>query len=317
MPRKIASSETVANFVSEYGYKLSGEFVHSLVNIILICPNGHNYQCRFSDFKSGRRCSVCNKENRIKKTIVYYKDYVGSNSDYIFLGLNNKQIEIICPNGHLHSTFFHSFKNGFGCSQCSGNKKYTYEEIKRVIESNGYSLLSNTYKNANTKLHLKCPEGHDYFTVYNSFRQGYRCQKCYLSSNIGESSPNWKGGITPIANHLRGKINDWKIDSLKAYSFRCAISNEYSRELEIHHTYGFSSIVRELFEELGLQKHQKLKDYSDQDIKNVEALCLKKHYEYGLGIPLLPHIHKEFHDIYGKGNNTIEQFEEFKSLYGR
>lgn len=317
MPRKTTSTESVKKFVSEFGCKLSGEFTHSHINILLICPNGHEYSCRYPHFKLGNRCSICNKESRTQKKINEYKQFIETSSDYKFIGLDDKKIIVKCTNGHEHITYYHSFKKGFRCSKCSGNKKYTFEEVKGIIHHNGYTLISDSYKNANTKLHLKCPNNHDYFTVFNSFRKGYRCQKCYLSGNFGENSPNWKGGITPISNHLRGKIDEWKISSLKAYGFKCAISNVHSRDLEIHHPYGFSTIIREIFKDSALPKYQKLQDYSDEEMDNIERLCIQKHREYGLGIPLLPEIHKEFHDIYGKGNNTISQFEEFKALYRR
>ena len=43
-------------------------------------------------------------------------------------------------------------------------------------------------------------------------------------------------------------------------------------------------------------------------------MCLELHYQYGLGVSLLESVHKEFHDLYGRGDNTPEQFEEFKKM---
>ena len=59
--------------------------------------------------------------------------------------------------------------------------KLTYEEIKEYIESFGYKLLSNEYKNNKAKLKIKCPKGHIFLLEWNKFQQGRRCSKCDLT----------------------------------------------------------------------------------------------------------------------------------------
>lgn len=41
-------------------------------------------------------------------------------------------------------------------------KKLTYEFVKEQIERVGYSLVSKEYKNAKTKMKVKCDKGHIY-----------------------------------------------------------------------------------------------------------------------------------------------------------
>ena len=65
-------------------------------------------------------------------------------------------------------------------------KKRTYEEIKRYIESFGYELLSDEkdivnekgYVLTKTKLLIRCPKGHKYEVIFDSFQRGTRCRKC-------------------------------------------------------------------------------------------------------------------------------------------
>ena len=55
--------------------------------------------------------------------------------------------------------------------------------------------------------------------------------------------------------------------------------------------------------------------YDENELKIITDLIINKHYEYGLGIPILSPLHKIYHKIYGKGDNTPKQFEEFKQRY--
>lgn len=57
-------------------------------------------------------------------------------------------------------------------------KKYTYEEVKQIIESHGYKLISTEYINCKTKIEVECPDGHRYFVTFDVFCQGNRCPEC-------------------------------------------------------------------------------------------------------------------------------------------
>lgn len=59
------------------------------------------------------------------------------------------------------------------------NKKLTFTEIKKYIESYNYTLLSKEYINNKTKLLVKCDKGHpEYEVSFLKFKQGRRCPYC-------------------------------------------------------------------------------------------------------------------------------------------
>jgi len=55
------------------------------------------------------------------------------------------------------------------------SKKHNIEEIREVFKKCGYSLISNEYINAHTKLETLCHNGHSYFVTFTKWLSGSRC----------------------------------------------------------------------------------------------------------------------------------------------
>lgn len=77
---------------------------------------------------------------------------------------NEALLEFYCPiNNHgIFHLSYHKFHGGRGCQKCGKESKKKkirlgYDEVKSFIESQGYSLLSDSYVNNSYKLLLKCP----------------------------------------------------------------------------------------------------------------------------------------------------------------
>jgi len=135
-------------------------------------------------------------------------------------------------------------------------------------------------------------------------------------SNRGSNNCNWKGGLSPIHPYFRGILYEWKMDSLKKYNYKCALTNENNGDLQIHHiNENFSDIILETLNLLNLPIHQDMFNYSDEEIKLINKTFLDLNYNHGLGIPLRKNIHKLFHTLYGSKDNNKNQFEEFKIRY--
>ena len=52
------------------------------------------------------------------------------------------------------------------------------KEIKEIFFKEGYTLISNEYKNNKQKLEVLCPEGHTWFIRLDVFITGNRCLDC-------------------------------------------------------------------------------------------------------------------------------------------
>ena len=117
-----------------------------------------------------------------------------------------------------------------------------------------------------------------------------------------------------MSSYLRGATNEWKKESLENSSYKCALTGKKG-SLEVHHLYGFNLILKEAFSNLGVEIKNQLHDYSDDEILSLKAEVVRINYKYGFGVCLKKDVHKLFHRIYGAGNNSPHQFEEFSSRY--
>jgi len=58
------------------------------------------------------------------------------------------------------------------------SKKLTYSFVKKSFEKEGYTLLSEEYVNAHTKLNYICPNGHKHSITWANWQTCYRCPYC-------------------------------------------------------------------------------------------------------------------------------------------
>ena len=108
------------------------------------------------------------------------KNYIES-FDYTLLSDTYKsrtKLLVKCDKGHEYGVIFGNFKRGTRCPTCNGGIKLTYEYIKSFISDAGCTLLSDSYKNSLTPLHIKCNKGHEYYPTFGNFYRGQGCPVC-------------------------------------------------------------------------------------------------------------------------------------------
>lgn len=257
-----------------------------------------------------------NKKNYILMPYIYEsaKEKIG------FVCKKHKEI------GIQYSTPFDISKDKCNCEKCIRDnirkrQVFSYEQVKNIIESNGRSkLISKKYTKASDRnLEILCYECQEntLITSLNKFsqRNHIMCKECRKRMSYGKTSSHWKGGITDIRNYLRTSITPWKIDSLSNASFKCDISKRNSKKLEVHHlNKNFKDIIDETFKIANIEIKSSIGEYTQEELAKLSDICLQLHYKYGLGVCLERKYHLEFHNIYGRFNNTLEQYNEYKSL---
>lgn len=156
--------QDVKQIVENVGYELlSSEdeivnkdgYVWSATKIKVRCDKEHEYNVVWNSFKNlKRRCRICYEENR-KCT---YEDLLKIVKNRGYELLSNKEdivgddgfikattyINVKCNKGHEYNVILNNFKNNnTKCKQCYDEEtRYTYEDLKNIVEDMGYELVS-------------------------------------------------------------------------------------------------------------------------------------------------------------------------------
>lgn len=202
------------------------------------------------------------------------------------------------------------------------SKKLTKETVIALASSRNHELLDidqfdTLYTSVNSKLNFKCHTcGKEFSTSLRSYQAAKKtgCTECKrlitqqthkgkvlsaetkrkigelnmqkvgsLTGKTGENHPRYKGGY---ARDLVQKSNAdyaW-INAVKGLYGKSCVVTKQNKSVVVHHLDSWNS-------------------------------CPERRYDLTNGVPLSKEIHKQFHVLYGFGNNTETQFADFCTKY--
>lgn len=332
-------------FISQENYKgnkIKIKFLHTTCNrIFLATPDNllHNGKC--AKCSSEARSAFIIRFNKDTKSLtedeVRNRIYNSTNGEYELIG---EYINSTVPFEVLHkkcntvfTTYLNNFlrPNGLHSNRCRcetnnmgliRNYEQFIKEFNLQENSNEYNIVGE-YTNYTTKielLHKKCNK--IWSVTPSDFLRGSRCFYCH---RCRENNKSWNGGVSSLNSIIRKNIKEWYVKSASLYNNECLISNEHgSKNLTVHHIFkNFSNIRDEVLKDYKtISFNAILKDImeSNDNYSNIlQEICNKiliKHYQYGYGVVISKELHKEFHAVYGRHNNTPEQFIEFAKSKG-
>ena len=307
MPKRLTYQEVKSFIEGEEGNGcklISTEYINSHSKLKIKCSCGNMFEVRFCDFKNKnqRQCLKCGNELKGENlTYQEVKSFIegeeGNGCKLISDNYKNNKtkLKIKCSCGNIFETRFTDFKNNNQrqCLECGlENTKIGYQEVKDFIENNGCELISTKYINCYTKLKIKCPCGEIFEARFRDFKRSqFRCSKCghkMASKKMrGENNPNYNPNLTDEDREERRKLlknKEWRNKVFERDNYICKCCGKKGGSLNAHHLNGYHWDKEHRF-----------------DVSNGVTLCDK--------------CHKNFHDIYGRKNNTLEQFEEY--LYNK
>ena len=209
----------------------------------------------------------------------------------------NNRTKIKCKCITHNNTFMASPKhllNGqIGCPICSIESRHskrtkTNEQFLKELEEKYIDVIPlEKYNGRNKLIMFKCSCGKLWKTTPERVLLGNHCQKCRIKNMSGANSrwynPNLTDEDRQDRNHRFRNPEYVKFvkDCFERDNYTCQITGKKSTgDIIVHHINGYN-----------------------WDINNRTNI--------NNGITLNKEIHKEFHKMYGKGDNTKEQFIEF------
>ncbi|MEA3471515.1 MAG: hypothetical protein U9R24_07340, partial [Thermodesulfobacteriota bacterium] len=101
-------------------------------------------------------------------------------------------IKCSCGAGHVFTTSWAKLKAGYGCKYCSLDKvknklKLSYEYIVEKFDEEQYTVITDEYINAFSKIKYICPNGHEGTVRWNDWQQGVRCSRCSVTVSKGHN----------------------------------------------------------------------------------------------------------------------------------
>jgi len=224
----------------------------------------------------------------------------------------------------IHNTFFYQkwghLKAKVGCPTCGAEKvgesnRLTLEYVKETLSgiNPNIEIRENTYINSSEKMECFCKKcSTTFYAAWGNLSQSKGCPQCAIINRSGKNNHNYNGGISTLNEYLRNRITEWKKDSMRKHHYKCVVTGEPFDI--VHHLYGFNTIVREMLEIEQLPIYEEINEYTEDELERMSSKLLELHYAHGLGTILKRSVHLEFHSLYGNGDNTPQQFEEFLEL---
>lgn len=302
------SPGTISNYVKKFGIDISKrkktpskdelyeEYVIGGKSVDELAKKYHFAISKVRNLLTDNGISIRNKGSNQFNLIVYedvLKMFKDSGCHLLSTEYKNVHslLEYRCSCGNTAKISLAAFKRGQRCKKCGTEKmakaqRHSLEYVKSKFEEKGCTLLSTTYKNAQQKLDYICHCGHKASMSFGNFNAGYDCSNCKRLMSLGENNHNYNPNLTDEERQELGRYEEgYKAFRRKVYKrdgFKCVICHRgKSGTLVAHHleSYAQNKALR-------------------TDVDNAVTLCET--------------CHKDFHSNYGYGNNTKEQFEEFK-----
>ena len=113
---------------------------------------------------------------------------------------------------------------------------------------------------------------------------------------------------------VRARIETWRNNYREQCDYRCCITGKRTNII-VHHCRSFNTLLEETIELLNFEIKDNFANYTAEELENFVINFLDLQEYYGEYVCVSANIHKIFHDIYGYGDNTMEQWNEFVDDY--
>lgn len=131
---------------------------------------------------------------------------------------------------------------------------------------------------------------------------------------LGLRKPTEIANYKTLYKYVRQRIVPWRNGVREKSGYVCAVTGERSNII-VHHIRSFNLLLEECIETLDFPLYDNFETYTQEELDEFVDSFIELQEHYGEYICITEKVHDKFHSIYGCGNNTKEQWEEFITNY--
>jgi hypothetical protein len=117
-----------------------------------------------------------------------------------------------------------------------------------------------------------------------------------------------------LVHYVRQRLTTWRDSIREQCDYVCAVTGKRSN-VRVHHIRGFNLLFGETVDLLDFPIYEDMSKYTQKQLDEFVDAFLDIQESYGQYICIREEVHKEFHKLYGYGNNTKEQWDDFIEKY--
>ncbi|EGI2114763.1 HNH endonuclease [Listeria monocytogenes] len=292
MPPRLTIEVLKQRFSDDGWELLENEARGSMVSYKAKCPCGNITRKSPKELGNRKRCKLCTNREKaaalklsIEEVSALFKENGLELMEDNYVN-SKKPLKCRCICGDTTYKTVDSVRAGNLCKKCGYEKikdfKYSNEEVTEILADLGLVLLENGPINQRYSIRYTCSCGREGKSIFRNILKGSRCKECQREKMTGENSPNYKPWLTEEerANKRIDIISsDWSRRVKERDDYKCQVCG-YNQKLQSHHLNSYISDKE-----------------GRTDLDNGVTLCTG--------------CHKEFHQTYGYGENTRDQFFTF------
>lgn len=302
MSRKYDIEEVRKIIYDIAGYILLDDiYVNNNTKMTAIDEDGYKYYFTLTNLKFAKAARMVDKSNpySIENIKLWLKNnnlpYELLSTEYNGNGSKDRKnclLKFCCKNGHIFYRTWSDICDGhMQCDECV--KRFNnHEQFVEYINNlyNGEYEILGQYINSVTRVevkHIKC--GSTFKTRPEQLANGHGCPNSLCCKKRGKEHYRYNENLTDEERSSDRKskkeYRDWRFAVYKAYNFSCDVCGNKSTK--------DNKIVAHHLESYGTN--------------------IQLRYEVANGVAMCEHCHIDFHKKYGFGNNTAEQYREYKN----
>ena len=183
----------------------------------------------------------------------------------------------------------------------------------RVLNLKSFFYLSHTYSQEEDDYLIEnyLDKSNDELGKYLHRSSNGIAQHLYV---LNLHRPTVIDSYNDLKNYVRSRLSSWKESVRKLCNYTCELTGTHSN-IVIHHIRGFNLLISETMDMLDFPMYENISEYSQQQLDMFLETFFQIQDTYHSYICINEDVHKKFHGIYGYGNNTEEQWNEFVNTY--